>query len=347
MAGPVRLGLVGYGVGGQYFHAPFIRAADGIELAGVVTRSSERRAALAVNEPGVPVYDSLADLLTAGVDAVAVTTPPATRRELVLEALAGGVHVIADKPFAPDSATAHELAEAATRAGLLLTVFHNRRWDADVRTVKALLDSGTLGRITRFESRFDLDEPSTLDATPSGGLLRDLGSHIVDQALWLFGPAVSVTAELDWVTFPAGPVDAGFVVLLTHRSGVRSHISSTKLNHLAQRELRLYGEHGGFVSNGTDVSAKAIFAGKRPIDDPAHWGYEDESRWGYVATAEGRRPVPSARGAHQDYYTLFAAAVEGRGPLPVLLADAVNTVTVLDAARLSDASRQVVTLQQQ
>jgi len=127
----MRLGLVGYGVGGRYFHAPFIQAAVGVELAGVVTRSPQRRRELAADYPGVPVYDDIGQLLAAGVDAVTITTPPETRRELVLTAIAAGVHVIADKPFAPDAAGGRDLDRAARDAGVALNVFHNRRWDAD------------------------------------------------------------------------------------------------------------------------------------------------------------------------------------------------------------------------
>src|SRR2546423_6443493 len=135
----MRLGLVGYGVGGRFFHAPFVVAADGVELVGVVTRSPQRRTELAADHPGVPVFDSQAALIAAGVDAVTITTPPETRRELVLEAVAAGVHVIADKPFAPTADDGRALVAAAAKASVVLNVFHNRRWDADIRTLAAVL----------------------------------------------------------------------------------------------------------------------------------------------------------------------------------------------------------------
>src|ERR1700712_5484362 len=140
---PVRIGVVGFGSGGLNFHAPFIEAAQHVELAGVVTRSAERRRALAERFPGVPAYDSLADLAQgeragAGLDAVTITTPPATREALVLEALGLGLHVVADKPFAPSADAADALDQAAQAAGLVLGVYHNRRWDPDIRTLKAV-----------------------------------------------------------------------------------------------------------------------------------------------------------------------------------------------------------------
>lgn len=333
--GTMRIGVVGYGTGGRHFHTPFVAAAEGIELAGVVTRSPERRRAVAEDWPGVPTYDSLADLLAAGVDAVSITTPPTTRRELVLEAVAAGVHVIADKPFAPTADAARALERAARDAGVMLSVFHNRRWDADIRTLASVVDSGRLGSLWRVHSRFDLDDPATLETGPGGGLLRDLGSHVVDQMVWLLGPVRSVDAHLDLVDLPDGRTDAGFMIDLLHTSGVRSYVESSKLNHLAVRELRAYGSEGSYRASGDDVQAQAIFAGRRPTDDPDAWGYDVEENWGVLATAAGEQRVPSAQGRYQDLFTQFAAAARGEAEQPVPAAEGVRTLAVLDAARAS------------
>jgi predicted dehydrogenase len=332
---PVRLGVVGYGLGGRRFHTPFIEAAEGIELAGVVTRSPVRRAEVDQDWPGIPVFDSLGALLASGVDAVTITTPPETRRELVLEAVAAGVHVVADKPFAPDAAIGLELAETAESAGVLLSVFHNRRWDADIRTLAKLVRSGRLGDLWRVHSRFDLDDPTTLEAGPGGGLLRDLGSHLVDQMVWLLGGVGSVTAHLDWIELPDGLTDAGFSLELEHVSGVRSHVEASKVNHIEARELRAYGSEGSYRALGTDVQAQAIFAGRKPVDDPEGWGFEAPARWGLLATAAGEVMVPSEQGRYHDFYSAFAAAVRGEGPQPVPAYDAIITLAVLDAARMS------------
>ena len=340
----MRLGLVGYGLGGRYFHAPFIVAADGVELVGVVTRSPRRREELAVDHPGVPAFDSLAEMLASGVDAVTITTPPQTRRQLVMDALAGGVHVIADKPFAPSAQAGRDLVRAAEEADRVLNVFHNRRWDADIRTLSAVLARGEIGRLWRAESRFDLDDPDTLESGPEGGLLRDLGSHLVDQMLWLLGRAGSVYAELDFVDLPDGRTDCAFSVMITHEGGVHSHLSSTKLNRIRERELRAYGSAGSFVSRGSDVQAQAVFAGLRPADLGAGWGYEAEPLWGSLHTASGAARVPSEQGAYHDYYTRFAAALRGEGEFPVPAAEAVHVLEVLDAARTSAAENRVVEL---
>ncbi|MBV6756956.1 Gfo/Idh/MocA family oxidoreductase [Rhodococcus opacus] len=337
----VKIGIVGYGLGGRYFHAPFIEAAEGITLGGMVTRSAERAAQAAADFPGVPVFASLGELVDSGVDAVTITTPPQTRRELVLEAVGRGVHVVADKPFAPDVATARELIAAGDEAGVLLSVFHNRRYDADIRTLKSVLPR--LGDIWRVESHFDQDGADTLEAGPTGGLLRDIGAHVVDQVLWLFGPADRVDAHLDYVDRPEGRTDAGFVVNITHRSGVYSTVSSTKVNHLEGRRLRAFGSAGSYVADGTDVQAQALFAGTRPVDDPTGWGLERPERWGVLHTAEGPETIPSQRGAYQDYYTEFAAAVAGTGPQPVPARTALGTIAVLAAAReAAETGRTVV-----
>ena len=340
----MRIGVVGYGTGGRHFHIPFIQAAKDVELAGIVARAPATVERAQADHPGVAIYPSLTAMLDAGVDAVTITTPPQTRRALVLEAIAAGIPVIADKPFAPDAATGRELDAAAKAKGVVLAVFHNRRLDADIRTLRTVLDGGRLGPLWRVHSRFDLDDPHTLEAGPYGGLLRDIGSHLVDQMLWLLGPAVSVHAELDFVGRPEGPTDAGFVLALRHESGVTSHLSTSKLNHLAVRELRAYGAAGSYVSSGTDVQAQAIFAGRRPADDLAGWGYETPEYWGTLRTAAGQERVPSEQGRYHDFYEAFAAAVRDGSAPPVTAAEAVATLAVLDAARVSAAENRVVML---
>lgn len=337
---PIRIGLVGFGAGGALFHAPYIEAADGIELAGVVTRSPARRALSAQQFPAVPVYDSLPEMAQAeragaGLDAVTITTPPSTRRELVLQALKMGLHVVADKPFAPTAAAAAELDETGRRSGLVLSVYHNRRWDSDVRTVRQLIEQDRLGRVRWFDSRLDLDEPSGLEGGPTGGLVRDLGSHLVDQALWLFGPAENVFASFDWGETDSGRTDVAFTVTLNHRDGVTSRLSATKLNKIDDRELRVYGERGSYTVRSVDVQITDLKQGRRPATDPAAWGFEPESAWGTLRTGAGAEAVPAVQGSYVDYYRRFAAAVRGEAPPPVSAAEAVAVLDVLDAARLS------------
>ncbi len=340
----MRLGLVGYGTGGQHFHAPFISAARGLELAGVVARAPATIARVGADLPGVPVFSSLTEMLKAGVDAVTITTPPQTRRDLVLEAIAAGVAVIADKPFAPNAEAGRDLDRAAKARGVPLAVFQNRRFDADILTLRVVLHSGALGRLWRVHSRMDLDDPETLEAGPTGGLLRDLGSHLVDQMLWLLGPAVAVTAHLDVVASQGSVTDGSFVIAIRHASGVISHLSASKLNRLQVRELRAYGEDGSYVSSGTDVQAQAIFSGRRPADDPEGWGFEGPDLWGTLRTRDGARRVPSEQGRYHAFYEAFERAVSSGSALPVTAEEAIQTLAVLDAARTSAAEGRTILL---
>lgn len=345
----VRIGLVGYGRGGRFFHAPYLQAAEGVALAGIVTRDVERRRQAETDHPGVPIYGSLAQMVQgeragAGIDAVTITTPPATRRELVLEALRLGVDVDADKPFAPTAADALALGAAANAAGRILSVFHNRRWDPDVRTVREVLDRGSVGRPVQYFSRFDLDEPEGLEGGPGGGVLRDLGTHLVDQAMWLFGPVASVYCRLERADTAQGSTDAAFLLTLVHAGGVVSQLSASKTHHLVRREMVLLGSQGSFVVGGPDVQTAAVLRGERPVGRRAEWGIAGPADWGTLSTGVGRVRVPSAQGDYCAYYEAFAAAIRTRGVPPVGAAEGAAVLAVLDAARSSAASGDVVHL---
>lgn len=341
----LRIGVVGFGTGGQHFHTPFIAAAGGCTLSGIVARADKTVAKARADWPGVPIYPSLTAMIAAGVcDAVTITTPPETRRELVLEAIAAGMHVIADKPFAPNAEGALELDAAAKAKGVTLGVYQNRRFDADLQTLAKVIADDRLGRVWRVHNRMDFDDPATLEAGPTGGLLRDLGSHVVDQMLWLNGPAVSVSAHLDHVNLPEGRTDASFVITLHHENGRMSEVSASKLNHYTLRELRAYGEKGAYVCHSTDVQAQDIFAGKRPADDLAAWGYEPEANWGTLYSSAGAERIPSEQGRYHDYYEAFETAVRTGTAPPVTAEEGARTLAVLDAARLSAEEGRSISL---
>jgi predicted dehydrogenase len=221
-----KIGLVGYGFGGRYFHAPLISSAPGVEFAGVVTRSPARQAEVATEHPGTPTFNGLAELAAAGVQGVAISTPADTHMAVVHEAIGLGLAVVCDKPFALDAAAAREAVRAAEAAGVLLTVYQNRRWDADFLTVQRLVTSGELGDIHRFESRFERFQPESGPPPAGGGLLRDFGAHLFDQALFLFGPATSVYAEAELGEKDEdGVIEDRFFAALRHENGVVSHLS--------------------------------------------------------------------------------------------------------------------------
>ncbi|WP_201455694.1 Gfo/Idh/MocA family protein [Tropicimonas marinistellae] len=341
----LRIGVVGYGTGGQHFHTPFIAAANGCALAGIVARAEQTVATARADWPDVPIFPSLTAMIEAGVcDAVTVTTPPQTRKALVLEAIAAGRHVIADKPFAPDFEGGMELDRAAKAKGVTLGVYQNRRFDADLQTLRKVISDGRIGKVWRIHSRMDQDSPQTLEAGPTGGLLRDLGSHVVDQMIYLLGPVCAVTATMDMVELPEGPTDACFTLTLRHEGGAHSHLSASKLNHIDARELRAYGDEGCYLSQTTDVQAQDIFAGKRPADDLTSWGYEPDTNWGTLFTSAGTETVPSEQGRYHDYYEAFARAVRDGTPPPVTAETGARTLAVLDAARQSAEAGHTVRL---
>jgi predicted dehydrogenase len=316
-----RIGLAGYGFGGRIFHAPLLACAEGVEFAGVVTRSHERRAQVALDHPGLPVLDGLAELAAAGAEAVAISTPAATHIPLALEAIELGLAVVVDKPFALDAGQARDAVQAAGTAGTVLSVYQNRRWDSDLLTVRRLLEDGTLGEVTLFESafeRFSADEPVPASG---GGILRDFGSHLIDQALLLFGPVERIQADMTG--------DERFFAILEHASGMTSHVSGDWRQGAPGARFRVRGSEGSYVVYGMDGQEAALIAGRSPAD--AGWGVEPPGRWGRVRRGDSEEPVPSERGRWDTFYPAFAAAVRGEGPVPVDPNDALASLTVIDA----------------
>jgi predicted dehydrogenase len=339
----MRIGLVGYGKGGRFFHAPFIASLPDATFIGVVTRSPERRAELAQDHPQAVAFDSLADMVAAGVDAVAISTPMESRPALILEAIELGVAVVSDKPFAADAEQAQALVDAAERKGVLLSVYQNRRWDSDFLTVRKLIDDGLLGDVTRFESRVERYSPRSVGKTAGGGMLRDLGSHLVDQALQLFGPVSKVYAELDYLT-PEQPVDHGFFVALTHGNGVVSHLVGHCLQNLPGPRFRVSGSLGSYSVEGLDGQEAASLAGLTPKSEGEDWGVESQDRWGRLEQGELRETVPSQRGCWPHFYQQLQEALAGYAANPVDPHDAVAAAKVLDAARLSAKEGRTVQL---
>jgi predicted dehydrogenase len=338
---PVRIGLVGYGKGGRFFHAPLISGAAGCELAGVVTRSPGRRGELERDYPGTPAYGDLAQLAAARVEAVVISTPAHTHVPLSLQALSLGLPVVCDKPFALQSAAARPVVEAAERARLPLTVYQNRRFDADLLTVQAVIGSGELGQVSRFESRIEQYAPPDGIPDSGGGILFDLGAHIVDQARLLFGPVMSVYAELD----DAGGVPGRFFVAAHHAGGVVSHLAGDLLRHgTPGKRFRVFGTRGRYDVDDFDGQADALMAGGSPAAAGPAWGVVPPERWGHLHRDRTTRPWPSERGDWTVFYSSFARAVRGQGAVPVDPWDAVAALEVLEAAQRSADTGQVVAL---
>jgi predicted dehydrogenase len=342
---PARIGLAGYGRGGRFFHAPLIGLAPECTLAGVLTRSPIRRAELAADFPGLPAASSLAELAAHGIEAVAISTPLDTHEALVREAIALGLPVVCDKPFTSDAASARALTDEAERSGVPLTVYQNRRWDADYLTVRALVGSGTLGEVTAFESRMEQYPPPGGFSATGGGVLRDFGSHVVDQALRLLGPAAAVYAEVH--VRPEDGFDDRFFLALTHAAGVTSHLRGDWTLHGAPGpRFRVTGSAGTFAVESDDGQSERLLGAR--TEEPGPFGTVPETRWGRIYRGEGipPEPVPAEPGRWSSFYSAFARAVRGEGPVPVDPRDAVAALEVLDAARVSAARGEVIRLSQ-
>jgi predicted dehydrogenase len=339
---PVKFGLVGYGFGGRWFHAPLLAAAPECDFLGVVTTSEERRALVAREHPDAALFGSLEELAAAGAEAVAISTPAATHTELTDRALDLGLAVVCDKPFALDAPAARGSVERAERLGLPLAPYQNRRWDSDFRTVRALVERGALGTVTRFESRFERFDPEPGPPAAGGGTLLDFGAHLVDQALVLLGPVASVYAE---VQVRAGGLDDDVFVALTHDSGAHSHLWGSWSQGAPGSRFRVTGTEAAYVVGGPmDGQEAALLAGRTPATEGETWGEEPRERWGALHRGGEGEPVPTERGRWDTFYPAFARAVRGEGAVPVDPRDAVATATVLDAARRSATDGAVVTL---
>jgi predicted dehydrogenase len=350
---PVRAALVGYGLAGRLFHAPFIKATDGIELAVVVTSDPGRQAGFRAAHPGAAVVDrtdALWDVAAQlGVEVVVVATPNRAHVPVALAGLEAGLGVIVDKPFAASAEEGRRVVAEAHRRGLFLSVFQNRRWDGDFLTVRRLVDAGALGHVWRFESRYERWRPEPRagawrergDPADAGGLLADLGSHLVDQAVVLLGPPVSVYAELHRRR-PGAEVDDDTFVALEHRSGARSHLWASAVASRPGPRFRVLGSEAGYVIWGMDPQEQALVDGLSP--GGAGWGASPPDRDGSVGVGDDVATVPTEAGNYGRFYEGVVASLRSGAPPPVAPAEALLTLEVIDAARRSAATGKPISL---
>ncbi|MEV7808061.1 Gfo/Idh/MocA family oxidoreductase [Microbispora sp. NPDC088329] len=341
----IRVGLAGFGPAGSFFHAPLIAATPGLRLAAVVTRDPARAGRVRAEHPDADVVAS-ADALWDRCDLVVIATPNRTHVPLAAEALAAGLPVVVDKPLAGTAQEARDLVRLARDRGLMLTVFQNRRWDGDFLTLRRLLPE--LGEVHRFESRFERWRPvpkggwrESGGPEEIGGTLYDLGSHLVDQALRLFGPVSRVYAETDVRRAGVRNDDDAFVAL-THRNGTRSHLWMSAMAANLGPRFRVLGSRASYVKWGLDPQEERLRAGERP--GTAGWGVESPERWGTLGAEGDARPVRTEPGAYQRFYEGVVACLRDGAAPPVEPGDAAETIAVLEAAALSAARGQVVTL---
>jgi scyllo-inositol 2-dehydrogenase (NADP+) len=328
----LRATLLGFGLAGRVFHAPLMRAA-GIEVAHVAT-SRTREAAAAL--PGARVHADPTAALAADADLVVVATPNTTHVPLAAAAIEAGRHVVVDKPVAPSAAEADGLIALAAARGRMLTVFQNRRRDSDCLTVRRALADGALGAPTLYEAHFDRWRPSATGRwrerpEPGGGLLFDLGVHLIDQALQLFGPPDWISADLA-AQRPGGETDDAFEVLMA--SGrLRIRLAASSFAASPRPRFRVSGERGTLEIRQPDVQEDRLRAGR----DPGDPGFGAPPPGGAVLTDGGGRTteIDAAPGDWAWFYAAVRRAVEDGGPPPVDPAGARDAVALVEAAMRS------------
>jgi predicted dehydrogenase len=342
----LRVGIAGYGLAGEVFHAPLVAAAEGLAVAGVVTGNAERAARAQAAHPDAEVVGHV-DELWNRIDLLVIAAPNDSHVPLALAAVERGVPVVVDKPLAVSADDGERLVDAAEAAGVPLTVFQNRRLDGDFLTVRRLLAEGRLGDVTRFESRFERFRPEVSAGAwredtrveVGGGLLLDLGPHLVDQARELFGPPVRLYAELG-ARRPGAQVDDDTFVALEHAGGVRSHLWMSAVAPLHGPRFAVSGTRAGFATNGLDPQEQQLEDGMRPGDD--RYGVTAP---GLLVDAEGSEEVALERGAYERFYGAVPPWLRGEAPAPVDPRDSVAVMRLLDAARTSAATNSVIELE--
>jgi predicted dehydrogenase len=342
----IRVGVIGFGLAGRVFHAPLISSVDGLELAGVMERHSDEAAR---RYPGIRTYRSVEELLgDESLGLVVVASPSGTHYEVARQIIAAGRDLVVDKPVAVRSAEIAESMEMAERRGVRLIPFHNRRWDGDFLTVHKLLEEGALGRLVHLESRMDRWNPGTTrrpwknDAAQGGGVLLDLGTHLVDQALALFGLPEGVSAEVDRERDGEGANDA-FAIRLRY-AGMRVTLEANMLSWPAGPRFVVRGTKGNYRKAGVDPQEAAL--GKITRIDSKAWGQEQPADWGTLhMDVEGgmvTQPVETLAGDYRKFYTEVRDALEGRGELPVTAMDAWRAARVLEWAQESSDERREI-----
>ena len=352
----IGVGVIGFGLAARVFHCPFVSAVPGLRLRAIVARTGD---AAATAYPAATIYRAVAELLEdAKVRLVVVATPNETHFALARQALKSGRHVVIDKPFAATSAEAVQLIELAAERRLVLAPFHNRRWDGDFLTLKKLLAAGSLGRLVTLESHFDRFRPQLRESTwkeagnPANGLLFDLGPHLVDQAIALFGLPRTLWASVRRDRDHSAIEDA-FDLCLGYE-GLTVWCRSSMLAAQPAPRFRAHGTHGSFVKYGVDPQEPTLAAGATPpsLDHPDEWLREDASLWGSLTLAPNlaqpatllHETIPTEPGDYRQFYANVRDAIHGEADLEVPPEAGYAAIKLLEMARESATTGRTLRL---
>ncbi len=351
----LRVGIIGYGLAGSVFHAPLVASTPGLRVAAISVGDPTHAAQARRDFPQATIYPTAQALLAAAdtLDLVVVAAPNNAHAPLGVAALEAGLPVVIDKPFAPNAAEAQQVIAAAQRAGKQLSVFQNRRWDNDFLTVRRLMQGRGLGQVARFESRFERFRPEPKagawresdDPSLAGGLLFDLGAHLIDQALQLFGWPATVYAE-QAQRRPGARVDDDSFVALRFPGGEVAHLWMSAIPRASGPRFRVVGTVGVYEKHGLDPQEAQLVAGLRPGAEA--YGRESRDLWGALTTEiDGltvEAAVESLPGSYQDFYAAMRDALREGKPVPVDPNESLGVIRVIEAARQSAQRGETVRL---
>ena len=347
-----KVGLIGFSVGGYVFHAPFIASNPDLELYKVTARKPEQQQMLTERYPEALAVLSADDIINdPEVDIVVVATSNDVHYSLTKQALEAGKHVVVEKPFTNTSAEADELISLATEKGLVLSVHHNARFHSDFKTVKKVLNEGRLGRVVNYQARFDrfrnFLRPGAWreENLPGSGIHYDLGAHLIDQALQLFGAPESVYADLRVQRDGAKAID-DFEIILNY-PGLKVSLFGQMLAKIPTPRFAIYGTNGCFVKNGVDVQENLLREGIRP-ETVSNWGEEPKEIYGTLSLLENgqdiQETIVSELGTFPDYYKNIVDAIKGESDLNVKAAQGRDVIRILELAEKSWNEKRVISL---
>jgi scyllo-inositol 2-dehydrogenase (NADP+) len=354
LADEIGVGIIGFGLAARVFHAPFVSAVPGLKLLTFVERKGDEAAKAYPETKTVRTVEEL--LADPAIKLVVVATPNETHYTLAKQCLEAGKHVVIDKPFAPTSAEARELIDLAAARGVVVAPFHNRRWDGDFLTVKQVLEEGALGRLVTFESHFDRYRPLQRENTwkeagnSANGLLMDLGPHLVDQCVALFGMPKTVTASVRTDRDVSDIEDAFDIVLGYDR--LLAFCRSSMLACDASPRFLLHGTAGSFKKYGLDPQEPALVAGAKVprMGDEQEWLQEKEEFWGTLTIAPVladpatlvKSTIKTACGDYRCYYANVRDTLLGKTKLAVPSEEGFTVVRLLELARVSSNEGRTV-----
>ena len=347
---PIKTALSSFGMSGTLFHAPFLDVHPGFDLYAVWERTKNLAAE---KYPAIKTYRSFEEMIAdPQVELVIINTPNQTHYELSKQALMAGKHIVVEKPFTVNSKEAEELIDIGKKQKKLISVYHNRRFDSDFQTVKKIIDEGWLGKIVEAEIHFDRykEELSYKQhketPIPGTGMVFDLGSHLIDQALVLFGKPDAVFADIA-IMRPVSKVDDYFELLLYY-PGHRVRLRASYQVREPVPGFIIHGSKGSFLKSRADVQETDLLAGKKP--GSKNWGIEPDTEKGLLHTEKDgkqiREHIPTIAGNYGLYYDGVFNAIRNDKPLPVTAEDGLNVIKVIESAFASNRERKVIDLRE-